>query len=434
MSGTRSGTIANGSLAPSSPEGFVVPRDNLRERCLARLDGDSLIKFVQGLGHETRRSGGEYKIICPFHDDSKPSLSINTVKREGGIFCCFSCGWVGDVFDFVGDLHGISGKERFRDKLKITAQILGLVEGEVVDAVAPSQREAKAKTTHETMTAGEVLDDLLWYQTNALDHAPWAEKLGVDPRAIPLCGMVVAPYRHTKDRTVLVAPMRLADGTLCSLRFRDFETKKRWSLDVKEKKDGEWTQVKSSQSGLIAIAGGEDGEFNMFDPDICREFAVGLVIEGETDLLGGVTIMLRSCGEDPFNWPAWITGLPGVNSCHEMLMAAPLCPLTITLFDRDDAGLRAVFNHYQRRRVELPGGAKRIVLEMDKPKLPGLLAKLQDKGHPARASFPPESDDGSKYDLRNMARDGWDWERLRTHLLVHSTADPHGHRFVKGAL
>ncbi|MCF7920580.1 MAG: toprim domain-containing protein [Candidatus Cloacimonetes bacterium] len=43
-------------------------------------------------------SGKQIDIICPFHEDSKPSCSINMVKN---IFFCHGCGKKGSVIDFV---------------------------------------------------------------------------------------------------------------------------------------------------------------------------------------------------------------------------------------------------------------------------------------------------------------------------------------------
>ena len=41
-----------------------------------------------------REGGGEYKIVCPFHDDDNPSLSISEDKR---VFHCFGCQTSGDL-------------------------------------------------------------------------------------------------------------------------------------------------------------------------------------------------------------------------------------------------------------------------------------------------------------------------------------------------
>jgi DNA primase len=52
-----------------------------------------------------QQAGSNYKAICPFHDDTNPSLSVNAQKQ---IFKCFACGVGGNVFTFVKDYEEIS--------------------------------------------------------------------------------------------------------------------------------------------------------------------------------------------------------------------------------------------------------------------------------------------------------------------------------------
>ncbi len=55
-------------------------------------------------GHLGRESRGWCKVLCPFHPDHHPSLSVNV---RNGAFRCFSCGaHGGDILDFVKLRHG----------------------------------------------------------------------------------------------------------------------------------------------------------------------------------------------------------------------------------------------------------------------------------------------------------------------------------------
>ena len=60
------------------------------------------------------KKGSDYKAICPFHDDTKPSLSISVRKQ---IYKCFSCGAGGNVFTFLQEYDKIT----FPEALKILA-------------------------------------------------------------------------------------------------------------------------------------------------------------------------------------------------------------------------------------------------------------------------------------------------------------------------
>jgi len=47
------------------------------------------------------RSGDEWTIRCPRHEDNRPSLRVNVRK---GVFMCLSCQWKGQIKDLIGDV------------------------------------------------------------------------------------------------------------------------------------------------------------------------------------------------------------------------------------------------------------------------------------------------------------------------------------------
>lgn len=57
---------------------------------------------------ELRSVGSRLVAPCPFHQETKPSFSIN---EEQGTFYCFGCQASGDIFDFYGRLNGLDFKE-----------------------------------------------------------------------------------------------------------------------------------------------------------------------------------------------------------------------------------------------------------------------------------------------------------------------------------
>lgn len=68
---------------------------------------------------ELRRVGGRLMAPCPFHQETKPSFSIND---EEGFFYCFGCQASGDIFDFYGRMHGLE----FRETLEALAEEAGI--------------------------------------------------------------------------------------------------------------------------------------------------------------------------------------------------------------------------------------------------------------------------------------------------------------------
>ncbi len=65
------------------------------------------------------QKGKNYFGVCPFHDDTNPSMSVSEEKQ---IYKCFSCGASGNVFTFVKDYENVS----FLDAVSIVAEKCGL--------------------------------------------------------------------------------------------------------------------------------------------------------------------------------------------------------------------------------------------------------------------------------------------------------------------
>lgn len=64
-------------------------------------------------------TGKNFIGVCPFHDDSHPSMSVS---REKKIYKCFSCGATGSVFKFLMDYENIT----FPEALKKVANMGGI--------------------------------------------------------------------------------------------------------------------------------------------------------------------------------------------------------------------------------------------------------------------------------------------------------------------
>lgn len=65
------------------------------------------------------QKGRNYFVLCPFHDDHNPSMSISPDKQ---IYTCFVCGAHGNVFNFVMDYEHVS----FIDAVKMIGRRVGV--------------------------------------------------------------------------------------------------------------------------------------------------------------------------------------------------------------------------------------------------------------------------------------------------------------------
>ena len=78
--------------------------NNSIENLKSRLD----IVDVIGSYLELRKNGANFKAVCPFHNDSNPSLVISPSKQ---IYHCFSCGAGGDSIKFVMEYEKLNYPE-----------------------------------------------------------------------------------------------------------------------------------------------------------------------------------------------------------------------------------------------------------------------------------------------------------------------------------
>lgn len=61
---------------------------------------------------ELKRAGSAYKGLCPFHDDTNPSMHVNPQRQS---FKCFVCGEGGSVFTFIQRFRNITFPEAVRE-------------------------------------------------------------------------------------------------------------------------------------------------------------------------------------------------------------------------------------------------------------------------------------------------------------------------------
>jgi DNA primase len=66
-----------------------------------------------------KKAGASYRGICPFHNDSHPSMNVSQQKQ---IFKCFACGKAGNVITFVQDYEKLT----FIEALKKLAERVGI--------------------------------------------------------------------------------------------------------------------------------------------------------------------------------------------------------------------------------------------------------------------------------------------------------------------
>ncbi len=107
---------------------------------------------------QLRRQGRNYVGLCPWHDDTRPSLQVNPERQS---FKCWVCDIGGDVFSFVMKMEGVE----FREALQMLADRAG------IQVERPRKRQTAGPGEPSGETSGEA------HNKRTLLHAmAWAER------------------------------------------------------------------------------------------------------------------------------------------------------------------------------------------------------------------------------------------------------------------
>lgn len=126
------------------------------------------------------KKGKNYVAICPFHNDTNPSLSISKEKQ---IYKCFVCGAGGNALTFISKYEKIS----YSDAIYKAADMLGITYKKTTNSVDPNKNLKK------------VLSDLYEYYSFALTTSQgkvakdYCEKRGLNDEIIKKFKIGFAP-------------------------------------------------------------------------------------------------------------------------------------------------------------------------------------------------------------------------------------------------
>lgn len=112
----------------------------------ARTDFKGLLTW---LGLEVKKNGRGWKILCPFHNDTDPSCSVDLQK---GLFHCFGCGAEGDKIQFVK----LYKHTDFKGAVKVLKEYTGLTASRKKRTV--SKKVEKSEPLHTDITFKDIAD------------------------------------------------------------------------------------------------------------------------------------------------------------------------------------------------------------------------------------------------------------------------------------
>jgi DNA primase len=176
-----------------------------------------------------RRQGKNFIALCPWHDDSRPSLQINPERQS---FKCWVCDVGGDVFSFVMRIEGVD----FREALEMLAERAGITLRSATQPAAGQQ------------LAGGPGDKRALYAAMA-----WAEE------RFHHCLLESPEAQPARDYLTLRKITReLVD------RFRVGFAPNRWDWLVGQSQNSEWTQAVLERVGLVIRRQQSDRYYDRF--------------------------------------------------------------------------------------------------------------------------------------------------------------------------
>ncbi len=288
------------------------------------------------------RRGKSFVGLCPFHDDSTPSLNVSQEKQ---IYKCFACGAGGNSFTFLRDIENISFIEAVRqlaDRAGIAlpdAKPADPDQQEVFDQLYRAN-ELAVKYFHHLLTQDEKAADAMAYLEKrginrdiidafSLGYAPdqWdgflqvATRRKFSPQILERAGLVLANQKGTgfydRFRNRITFPIHAATGRPVAFGAR--------ALDPDE-------QAKYINSPETPVYNKSATLYGLWrNRDAIRDAGVALVVEGYMDLIAltqyGTENAVASSG----------TAL----TTDQARLLRRYAPKTILIFDGDTAGATA---------------------------------------------------------------------------------------------
>ena len=137
-----------------------------KEKIEAIKNGVDLVALVESKGISLKKNGKSWFGLCPFHDDTDPSLSVNPTNN---LWKCFGCGAGGDVIRFVELFDQVDFKEAV-NRLSVNSCQLP------VKNKSRNRPNTKNKTTGLTAKLFKLLNRVIEFYHTAFCEDPRAKE------------------------------------------------------------------------------------------------------------------------------------------------------------------------------------------------------------------------------------------------------------------
>jgi DNA primase len=171
---------------------------------------------------QLRRQGRNYVGICPWHDDSRPSLQVNPDRQS---FKCWVCDYGGDVFSFVMRSENLE----FREALELLAERAG------INIQPPQHTSSEPGGSSPRSSSDPSTEKRTLYRVAAWAEAEFHRCLVESPEAEP--GRIYLAQRGLTKETIT--------------RFKLGFAPNRWDWILERARGTEWTPPLLERVGLL---------------------------------------------------------------------------------------------------------------------------------------------------------------------------------------
>ncbi len=133
-----------------------------------------------------RREGRAFKALCPWHDDSRPSLQVNPERQS---FRCWVCDVGGDIFSFVMRMEGVE----FPEALRLLADRAGISLAELRGEKPAAAADDKRLLYQAMAWAVERYHACLLNETSAQPARDYIAKRGISDESVRRFQLGFAP-------------------------------------------------------------------------------------------------------------------------------------------------------------------------------------------------------------------------------------------------
>jgi DNA primase len=148
-------------------------------------DRVDIVDLVQGYVPSLKKTGANYKGLCPFHNEKTPSFIVFPDSQN---FHCFGCGKGGDMFTFYMEMENVE----FRDALKELASRAG-VELDMGVPRPPEEKEQQQKLIEVNELAAMWFHHVLLKTSHGAEGRNVVEDRGISPEMVEEFKLGFAP-------------------------------------------------------------------------------------------------------------------------------------------------------------------------------------------------------------------------------------------------